>query len=1010
MSDRTHSAAKAQATARPVGSADGELRLVTVLFADIVDSTALIAELDPEGAAELLAPALRIICSTIERFEGTIIRVAGDGVLAVFGAPAALEDHAARACHAARALLAANVETRGAASDPRGMAFRIGLNSGDVLFSQSADLAGRAVQDVAGAAVHLAVRMEQAAEPNSIRITRSTRRLVDRLFKVAPLGKVTAKGFAEPIELFALGEPLVLPAAGVSMGARGGFVGRDAEVRALASAATEAREGRGRAVAIVGESGIGKSWLVSQFLASRTVEGFSAMRAGAASTGEANANQALFDLIGRLFGFSGSASALMPAESEAESIGGAPMRAALRFRQMLRDEPADVPHWRALSPEDRRHHRAQAFFELLRLVTQSTPLVLVVEDLHWADEETRALLDATMPRMATLRVLLIVTYRPDHGDRWVSHGHASRLQLDPFPDADARRLLIKLLGNDAGVQHLPEKLVAMTGGNPLFIAESVHSLSEAGYIVGAPGAFRAGKAVSRIDVPASVHSIIAARLDRRSVDDRHLLQVAATLGVRFRLALLARLLGEGPDAVAARLQKLAEAALVRQIDTDADAEYGFAHALIRDEVYQRMVKSRRRAIHAQVFAALLDADRGEIVERLAYHSTEAGLSRESVSWNRMAASRARFRAADGEAVGYLEAAARAVAEWPPGDERDTAAIDIRLEMRVPYYASGRIEALLEHAMMARELAKGIGDSRRLALATSLVTLCRWRRGAFDEALATASETLALAAKVDDLELAVLANFGLGQVRHALGEYRESIEPLRAVMTLAGAVPDRNDFVVSRHAVHARAILSVSLVEIGEFGDASNVAAEALHIARDLGDGFAEAFARFASGYVFLRAGELRHALRVLEPGLDASLAGRGGGFLAFLAATSGVVLVKLGDVEKGIALVDRAGAALGRHRASHFQLPYALQAEAYLAAGRATDAMRAADECAQMCRQRRERGYECWSLTIAGEAALAKGDRDSARHRGTEGATLADSTGQVSARARCAAVLLSVRQ
>lgn len=1001
MGNRTENAADSPAPRRPVETGAGELRLVTVFVADIVDSTALIADLEPEEAAEALRPTLRTMRSTIERFSGTVIRVAGDGMLAVFGAPIAYEDHATRACHAARELNAAKVSTQIGSAGGRSLQFRIGLHSGDVFFNRSIDLAGRSVPDIEGATVHLAARIQASAAPGSIRLTRATAFLIDRVFTTIRLGEIAVKGFVESVETFVLDEPRVPAYGGITRANAGAFIGRDAEMQALAEAATLARAGKGCAVAIVGEPGIGKSRLASEFLASPGVDGFSVTRAGAASIGEANANQVLFDLIALLFDIPpGLTADTLLDRMAVGALAGAPAQAAARLWRMLRDDPVVLPHWQALSPEDRRYHRAQAFHDLLRAITPITPLIIVVEDLHWADEETRALLDVMVQRMSALRAMLVVTYRPDYVDRWAVYRQARCLRLDPFSDADARRLVANQLGDDVGLPDLVTRLAATTGGNPLFIAESVHALADGGFLEGEPGAFHLRKEITRIDVPTSVHSIIAARLDRRDDEERRLLQAAATLGVQFPLNLLVRILDENETRIVKLLKGLADASIVHQVRVDPEPEYAFAHALIRDEAYRHMLKSQRRVLHAAAFAAVLTSGQ-EGVERLAYHSAEAGLHHETAEWNRRAAARARLRAANEEAIQYLETAVRAIGQWSAGRETEIAAIDARLEMRVSYYAAGRIEELLEHATVARGLAQAIGDVRRTALATTMQTLCHWRRGGFDVALATALEAEALAVTVGDRELAVLAHFGLGQVRHALGEYQASVGPLRAALALAGPAPDRNDFIVSRHAVHARAILAVSLAEIGATIDAATVAAEGLHIALDLGDGFAEGFARFAAGYVSLRANQLEAAWSVLRPGLESSLAGRVGGFMAFLAATSGVVLVRLGRADEGLALVDRACSALARHRPSHFQLPFVLQSEAYLAAGRAPDARRAAEECVEMCRGRGERGYECWSLTIAAESSLADGDPQAAAMHCGAALGLADATGQQPARDRC---------
>jgi class 3 adenylate cyclase/tetratricopeptide (TPR) repeat protein len=978
---------------RPAGGRPdpaAELKLVTVLFADIAESTALIASLDPETSQALLGPVVRAMTAPIERFGGTVVRIAGDGLLAVFGAPVAREDHAARACHAALAL---HGSVGALASRPDGarIRLRVGLHSGEVLVLPPPPDKPGAMLDVVGPVVWLAARMEQAADPGSIRLTRSTARLVENLFRLESLGPISVKGFSQPVDAFLLQG--AQPAAGRAHPARTHeFVGRERELHALADAAADGRVGRGRIVGVAGEPGVGKSRLIAEFLRSPAVQGFSVKQGGAAALGETNANQPFVDMLTAHFDVpSGLTLEELAARLASEECTANPaLAAAIKLMLVLTDRPVDIPDWDRLGPEDRRHHTKLAFQTLLREATTPSPMVIAFEDLHWVEESTQALLDAMAEALPTLPAVLVVTYRPEYSDPWTSRSCHTRIWLDPFSDAASDALLSKLIGDDPGTAELKRRLVSLTSGNALFLGESVQSLVEDGVLSGTPGHYRLARPVGEIDVPASVHSIIAARFDRRSPEERQILQIAAVLGVQFPLKLLAAVLARSEAAVASVLSGLQGAELIHQVRS-SPTEYVFKHALIRDEVYRGLLKQRRRELHATI-VDMLEADPTEAaqnVERLAYHASEADDWEKAALYNQQAAARAQFRSSNREAMRYFAAAADAIDKLSESPQRQLAAIDVRLDMRLAFFSCNKIEELFDHVTHARRMAEAVGDERRAGLAIATQTLCHWRRGALTQGLEAAREVASIAAHVDDLDLAVMADFGLGQMYHAVGEYAKTVVPLRAVMERAGTDLGRHNYLVSRHAIHARSFLGCSLAELGRFDEGAAVAAEGVAFARQFRDGFAEGFASYAAGYVEVRRGDFENACLVMRAALNDSVSGRVPGFLAFLAATTGLALVRLGRVDEGLGLVERVTAKMTKHREFYFQMPFVFLSEAYLAVGRHDDAERVSGETAEFCMRRGEHGFQAWSLWVLGEAALARGDASAARQHLEQAAGLA---------------------
>jgi class 3 adenylate cyclase/tetratricopeptide (TPR) repeat protein len=979
-----------------------ELKLVTILFADIAESTALISSLDPETSQALLGPVVRAMALPIERYGGTVVRVAGDGLLAVFGAPVAHEDHAARACHAALALHG-SIGALSSGPDSARIRLRVGMHSGEVVVVPPAPDRPGAMPDVVGPVVWLAARMEQTADPGSVRLTRSTARLVEHLFQMEPLGPLSVKGFSQPVEVYLL-EGAKVAAGRVHPARTNEFVGRERELHALADAAEDGRVGRGRIVGVAGEPGVGKSRLIAEFLSSPAVRGFSIKQGGAAAFGETNANQSFVDMLIAHFDVPAGLAAdeLAACLGTAECAANDALGAAIKLMLVLIDRPVDIPDWGRLGPEDRRHHTKLAFQTLLREATRPSPMVIAFEDLHWVEESTQAMLDAMAESLPTLPAVLLVTYRPEYADPWTSRSCHTRIHLEPLSDAASDELLSKLIGDDPGTAELKRRLVSLTSGNALFLGESVQSLVEDGVLSGAPGYYRLARPVGEIDVPASVHSIIAARFDRRSPEERQILQVAAVLGVQFPLRLLAAVLAMSEVAVASVLSGLQGAELIHQVRS-SPTEYVFKHALIRDEVYRGLLKQRRRELHATI-VQMLEADPKEAaqnVERLAYHAFAAGDWEKAALYNWRAASRAQFRSSFREAMRYFGAAADAVDRLPASPEQRLAAIDVRLDMRLAYFSSNKIEELFEHVTHARRLAEEVSDERRAGLAIATQTLCHWRRGALTQGLMAAQEIAAIATRVEDLDLTVMAKFSLGQMHHSVGEYAKAVAPLRAVIDRAGTDLRRHNFLVSRHAIHARSFLACSLAELGRFEEGAAVAAEGVAYAREFRDGFAEGFAAYSAGHVELRRGEFEKACLAMRSALTDSVSGRVPGFLAFLAATTGLALVRLGKVDEGLGLVERVTAKMTKHREFYFQLPFVFLSEAYLVAGRHADAERVSRETAELCMRRGERGYQAWALWVLGEAALARGEANAARPYLEQAAALAEELEQAPLLERC---------
>src|SRR6266581_7307273 len=522
---------------------EGERKQVTVLFADLKGSLELLAAGDPEEARKLLDPVLERMMEAVHFYEGTVNQVMGDGIMALFGAPLAHEDHAVRACYAAlrmqESLKRYTDDTR--RSHGVEVQIRVGLNSGEVVVrSVGSDL--RMDYTAVGQTTHLAARMEQLAPPGTVRLTAETVQLAEGYVEVRSLGPIPVKGLPDPIEIFELtgaGQARTRLQAAALRGLTR-FVGRDAEIEHLRRVLGQAAAGRGQVVAIVGEAGVGKSRLVYEFTHSHRVQDWLILEASSVSYGKATSYLPVIDLLkgyfqvgdrddhremrakvlGRVLGLDRTLEPLLP-----------PLLALL-------DVPVEDTAWQNLDPPQRRQRTLDAVKRLLLRESQGQPLLVVFEDLHWIDAETQALLDGLFESLPMARLLLLVNYRPEYQHGWGRKTYYAQLRLDPLPAVSADELLQALLGDDAGLQPLTHLLIARTEGNPFFLEESVRTLVETGVLVGERGAYRLGQALPTIQVPATVQAVLATRIDRLPPEEKRLLQTDAVIGTEVSLPLL----------------------------------------------------------------------------------------------------------------------------------------------------------------------------------------------------------------------------------------------------------------------------------------------------------------------------------------------------------------------------------------------------------------------------------------------------------------------------------------
>jgi class 3 adenylate cyclase/tetratricopeptide (TPR) repeat protein len=947
---------------------EGERKQVTVLFADLKGSTELIRDLDPEAAQHLLDPALQHMMDTVHRFEGTVNQVLGDGIMALFGAPVAHEDHAVRACYAGLAMQAALRRYAEEVRRSHGleMQVRVGLNSGEVVVRAIGNDLHMDYSAV-GQTTHLAARMEQLATPGSIRLTAATLRLAEGLVRVNTLGQFPVKGLPEPVEVFELVGASAIRRR-LQASAAGGltrFVGRQQELLALRQALEQAGAGHGQVVAIVGEAGLGKSRLYYEFVHSHHTSGWLVLESASVSYGKATLYFPVIDLLKRyshVEEHDDTRTIRVKITGQVVTLDPVLQDTVPALQSLLDALPDDSPFLK-LDPPQRRQRILDALKRVLLRESQEQPLLLVFEDLHWIDAETQVLLDRLVESLPTTRVLLLVNYRPEYQHSWGSKTYYTQLRLDPLPPASAEEFLAVLLGDNPSLVPLKQLLIARTEGNPFFLEESVRTLVETGGLGGEPGAYRLAQALPTIQVPATVQAVLAARIDRLPPQEKRLLQTAAVVGTEVPLPLL-QAIADVPEATLHRgLAHLQAAEFLYETRLFPEQEYTFKHALTHEVAYNSLLLERRRVLHARIVEVLevLAGERvAEQVERLAHHALRGEVWGKAVTYGQQAGARAHDRAALREAVASFEQALQALAHLPEDGDTRLLALELRLALAWALNALGEHGRRLALLGEAEALARAL--DARASLARILASMGHVRRltGDFEGAIVAGQEALELAVALGDSALQMLASHTLGQACYAIGDFGRAAE----VFWRNVEVADRESGTPSTDVrIMSQAWLGRTLSVLGAFAEGRRHGEEALRLATLEGRAGIPIMAHACCGLLYLAQGDLEHAIRVLEQGLALCHASDHRNDLRPIAVGLGYAYALQGRLAEGRVLMEegiseslRAGALF-----SH-ALWVGWLSEVCRLVGRGEEAWQHARQALDLARHLKERGNEAHAL------------------------------------------------
>lgn len=886
------------AAVQPRPDPDSERRFVTILRADVIDSTGLVAELDPEEAVSRLEPALAAMRGAVRQFGGIVSKELGDGLAAVFGAPIADDNHAPLACHAALEL----VRRVARLGDP-GLQVRVGLHSGHVVAYMVASEFSK-VYEIGGAAQHLAARLESAAEANQIYVSEACQKLAEGHVRFEFLGRKPLRGFNEPVPVHRLvgasdlSSWRVRRARSISR-----FVDRSTERALLARAVQRAAAGR-QTVLLLGDPGIGKSRLAHEFAQALKGEGWRVIDAECSP----NLQGAPFSALKRLLqsilegpGTDSGAGDSVDIRKELPAVQQCAVDAVL-------DLPISDPQWDELEPHARGRAISDASCAIVEALVRQQRTVLLVEDLHWIDRAS----DAVIAALASLPIsdlLVLLTSRPLGMPEWIARCQAEIVAVRPLDDESGMAMLTDMLGPSAVNSDLKSRIVSHTAAVPLFIEEVCRGLKDSGILRGQWGDLALATPIDELGIPSSIQGVIAARLDRISRQERSLLQVAAALGPRSAEALLRDTAGLPEDVLQSCLAALDRAELLVKIDSDLEGSFGFPHEMIRQVTYDSMVEKVRESVHARILAAL-EGNGGLFDEpdKLCYHATRAKNWGRAFTYGRTAARKSLARSAFADAANYFEIALSSLDKMPALRSREEDAIDLRIEARSAFMASGQVSEWFDLGKEAERRANAIDDIGRKVAAMTVRAAAQNFYGTPVEAVAIGEQVVRLAEEWGNPGWLNLAQYGLGQAYHLAGRYHQA-ERMFAPACAQLMGPDARAPIgtTPRNLLLLCCMMkSINHATMGEMDAAAEFHRRALAIADEGNRPFDRVGAGYSGGYLLLGCGKPAEAAAVLEDALAVTQKHGIRLFMPILACYLGMAHLEQGVVEEARGLLAEA--------------------------------------------------------------------------------------------------------
>jgi class 3 adenylate cyclase/predicted ATPase len=979
------------ATGKEPGTDAAERRQITVMFSDLVGSTALSTRMDPEDLREVISAYQKCVADTVQHFGGFVARYMGDGVLVYFGYPQAHEDDAERAIRAGLELVKAVTELKSRAS----LKARVGIATGVVVVGDLIGAGETQERGIVGETPNLAARLQGIAEPNMVVICDSTRRLVGNLFELEDLGPTDLKGLARPARAWAALRASSVASRFEALHATGltTLVGRDEESKLLLRRWLRAKSGEGQVVLLSGEAGIGKSRLTAALLESLATEPHARLRYFCSPQ---HTDSTFYPIIGQMERAAGLVRDDTP-QARLDKLDAVLAQTSTSIEDVaLFAEMLSLPNdgrypTLELTPEQRRQKTLDALILQIQALTRSSPVLMIFEDAHWTDPTSLEAFGRAVDRIVTLPVLLIVTFRPEFDPPWIGRPHVTALAINRLAQREVGAMIDHLVGDKVLPEGIRQDIIERTDGIPLFVEEMTKAVLEASSEGAAENA-AAAVPLPASAVPASLHASLNARLDRLG-DAKEVAQIGAAIGREFSHALVAAVARQPEAELGSAVNRLIAAGLLFRQGVPPHATYLFKHSLVRDAAYGTLLRQSRRALHARI-AETLESQFADIAERqpelLARHCTEAGLIEKAATLWGKAGQRSLERSALVEATEQLTRALTQIATLPatPALRREQIKLQVAIItplMHVKGYAAPETKAAAERARVLIKQAEVLGEPPDDPLLLFSVLFSFWTTNfvAFkgDALRELASQFLALAEKQTATVPLMIGHRMMGSVLHT-GAFAEGRAHLDRAIALYD--PAEHRLLATRFGqdirVAALSYRSWALWMLG-YPDAALVdTSRALEEAREIGQAATLMYALVHASLIHIQCGN--YAAANAEADELIALANEKGALFwkAQGMSKQGCILAVTGKAAEAVQMIT-SGIAAWRSTGSTVWMPLYLSylARAYAELGQFEYAWRWIDEAMTAAETTKERWHEADVHRLAGEIALLSPEPDAAK-------------------------------
>ena len=955
-----------------------ELKKVSVLFVDITNSVHLIHKLRPEDSAEYLEPTLNALKQGAHRYGGMINRVDGDGMMVIFGAPIAYEDHAVRACYAALDMLKA-VKSE---FDATHIGVRVGIHSGEVLMKPfyndfSVDY------EALGPTVYLAHRMEVLASPNTAIISRETYRLAQKHIKALDTGPTLVKGLDQPVHVFQLQSRVSQQTEQVQRVEDVPFIARHNELHVLEMALNEASQLHGRCVAVCAEPGVGKSRLVNQFSQAIDREYFQLIETACDSHNRNTAYLPFTNILRYWLSVQETDKQLDIAQKLRDRVArmGEELVEHLSAFHFLLDLPIQNQTWNSLEPVQKRMQAQKAIRALLGFLSQHKPLILVLEDLHWIDVESQMLLEKFVEFVQSHSILLITTFRPEYQANWLND-NVSLLELKPFSDLEALEYLRSILGPHTSMQQVRGEIARRCEGIPLYMEEMIHHLQDSHLIWGEQGNFQSSLDTLPDSLPVTIHSVISTRIDRRSKMAKSILQAASVIGQRFSASVLDYVTDIPREYARHAIAELIQAGLVMESGDPMNEEYHFKHALIHQVTYDAIPRERKRLTHASLVNAIESLYKERLEEhiyRLAEHAYLGQYWYKAVEYYLKACYHAIGRSSHHQAVLLLDRGLDALRHLPLNQDTLGQRIDflaVGMNALVPL---GEQDRLVRDLREAEKLCAAVGEPKRTCSILCQLTNALWMVGKHDEAQVAARTAVEIAQDLHYTPLLIASQYNLAMVCHAQGNYEDTIAIEEKILaTLSGELETRRFGWSGFPSVFARTFLGNSLVELGKLERAEQEILRGVHVADQARHPYSQAMIYDTWGYYLNAVDRFVEARTCLDTALMLCEEYAVPTMIPAVSAKLGEALIGCGELHLASKVLEAAAQPSCYRKGGRYTWFYLFKALAnlHLAQNDPEQARQFAQKAYNLTQETGEAGHHGWSsLTLARVYARQMGTR-----------------------------------